>query len=123
MQFDIFIATLPDLDHEGRRLLRAKIQKLGDWFQFQPCLFYLKTSSTPEQVFRILSGTLGSDNKLAVIDYSLKTEKIIGNWSDPPLDTIHSIWSQLRGEAESFCDTASYKAHQDNRKSAAKLHG
>src|SRR5579871_6134548 len=100
MTFNLFIACENELDHGQRKLLRANLSELGDWFQLQRRLFYLRTSLSPIAIHRRLESILPT-SAIAVIHYTLTSEHVMG-WRHPPLDTIHTIWTQIRDRAESY---------------------
>ena len=73
--------------------LAAEIQKLGDWAQVQPTLWYVKSQFTSEQVTSLLWTTMNaSDDSLTVIDASNNT----ANWQNVAQDVAEffgSVWN------------------------------
>ena len=73
--------------------LAAEIQKLGDWAQVQPTLWYVKSQFTSEQVTSLLWTTMNaSDDSLTVIDASNNT----ANWQNIAQDVaefFEQSWS------------------------------
>lgn len=59
--------------------LAAEIQKLGEWAQVQPTLWYVKSQFSSEQAANLLWPSLNqSDDSLIVIDASTNT----ANWQN-----------------------------------------
>ena len=66
----------PDTNFEK---VSAEIQKLGDWAQVQPTLWFVKSQFTSEQVASLLWPSLNQQNdSLTVIDTSNNT----ANWQN-----------------------------------------
>ncbi len=106
MDFDLFIACEPDTSRQTRESLRATIADLGEWFQFQPCLFYLKTPYAPVGVWYNISRIIGDNASFAIVNYSAVPEEVIGDWTKLPIDKIETIWSQMQGRTKSFANMA-----------------
>jgi hypothetical protein len=79
MANNLFISyDLTDPDNSFEKL-SAEIQKLGDWAQVQPTLWFVKSQFTAEQVASLLWPSMNqTDDNLIVIDASNNT----ANWQN-----------------------------------------
>lgn len=89
MAYNLFIAY--DLNSPGQNydVVRDAIKSLGAWWQPQFSLFYVHTAHNPETAFKIVSGVMDGNDKLAVINAE---GGIVTTWDAPPISEINAVW-------------------------------
>ena len=86
MAYNLFIAY--DLTSPGQNYdaVRDRIKELGLHWQVQYSLFYVHTSSSPQDAYAHVWSAMDSNDRLAVINAADWFGAMISNWDNPPID-------------------------------------
>jgi hypothetical protein len=89
MAYNLFIAYDLRQPIQNYEQVRAAIESLGKYYQFQQSLYYLHTNHSPSEVFGAVGQFMDANDKLVVINAQ---SGIVSTGDRPPIDAINAIW-------------------------------
>jgi hypothetical protein len=91
---NLFIAY--DLMRPGQNYdaVRDRIRSLGQWYQFQFSLFYVKTHYSAQEAHAHVRGAMDADDRLCVIDAHAA---VVSTYPTPAIEAVNFAWFSASG--------------------------